>query len=87
LINTGKTVVYCPVCEREVVLTRKNFDHIYHEILCFMVILTCGLGFFVYLALKYSKKKDRCPNCETQFDLKSLPNVIIKEETKVSSTN
>jgi len=87
LINTGKTVVYCPVCEREVVLTRKNFDHIYHEILCFMVILTCGLGFFVYLALKYSKKKDRCPNCETQFDLKNLPNVMIKEETKVSSTN
>ncbi|MHA1197462.1 MAG: LITAF-like zinc ribbon domain-containing protein [Promethearchaeota archaeon] len=87
MINTGKTVVYCPVCEREVVLTRKNFDHIYHEILCFMVILTCGLGFFVYLALKYSKKKDRCPNCETQFDLKNLPNVMIKEETKVSSTN
>jgi len=52
-----------------------------------MVILTCGLGFFVYLALKYSKKKDRCPNCETQFDLKNLPNVMIKEETKVSSTN
>jgi len=67
--------VYCPTCERMVELRRKNFEHIYHEILCFSVLLTCGLGFFLYLILKYSKKKDRCPNCETKFDLNNLPKI------------
>jgi hypothetical protein len=75
MINTGKKIVYCPVCERDVTLHRKNFDHIYHEVLCFMVMLTCGFGFFIYLILKYSKKKDRCPNCEMRFNLNNLPEV------------
>jgi len=72
IIITGKNTVYCPVCQRKVVLRRKNFDHVYHEVLCFMVLLTCGLGFFIYLALKYSKKKDRCPSCETKFNLETI---------------
>ncbi|MFX0058035.1 MAG: LITAF-like zinc ribbon domain-containing protein [Candidatus Hodarchaeota archaeon] len=84
MIITGKKTIYCNVCEREVVLRRKNFDHIYHEVLCFMVMLTCGLGFFIYLILKYSKKKDRCPNCETQFDLNNLPEKKILEIEKKS---
>jgi len=41
--------------------------------------MTVGLGFFVYLFLKYSKKKDRCPNCEAQFDLKKLSDNKILE--------
>lgn len=65
--------VYCPTCEREVELRRKNFDHAYHEILCFMVILTLGLGFLIYYILKYSKKPNTCPNCESVFDLDNLP--------------
>ena len=65
--------VYCPTCEKEVVLRRKNFDHAYHEILCFMVILTLGLGFILYYILKYSKKPNTCPNCESVFDLDKLP--------------
>ena len=65
--------VYCPTCEQEVVLRRKNFDHVYHEVLCFMVILTLGLGFIIYFILKYSKKPNTCPNCESVFDLKNLP--------------
>ena len=77
---TGKKTVYCPTCEQEVILRRKNFEHMYHEILCFLVIMTVGLGFFVYLILKYSKKKDRCPNCETQFDLKKLSDNKILEK-------
>lgn len=73
--------MFCPTCEREIELRRKNFDHIYHEVLCFMVLLTCGIGFFVYLLLKYSKKKDRCPTCETKFDLHNLQEIeIIKED-------
>lgn len=65
--------VYCPTCEQIVELRRKNFDHQYHEILCFTVILTLGLGFFIYLILKYSKKPNTCPNCESVFDLKNIP--------------
>jgi hypothetical protein len=65
--------VYCPTCEKEVVLRRKNFDHVYHEVLCFMVILTLGLGFIIYFILKYSKKPNTCPNCESVFDLGNLP--------------
>ncbi|MFX1417384.1 MAG: LITAF-like zinc ribbon domain-containing protein [Promethearchaeota archaeon] len=64
--------VYCPTCEEIVVLRRKNFDHAYHEILCFMVILTLGLGFIIYIMLKYSKKPNTCPNCESVFDLNNL---------------
>ncbi|MFX1280772.1 MAG: LITAF-like zinc ribbon domain-containing protein [Promethearchaeota archaeon] len=67
-----KRTAYCPVCEKEVVLRRKTFDHIYHEVLLFMVILTIGLGFIVYFILKYSKKPNTCPNCESIFDLKTL---------------
>lgn len=80
MIVTGKKTVYCPTCEQEVILRRKNFEHMYHEILCFLVIMTVGLGFFVYLILKYSKKKDRCPNCEAQFDLKKLSDNEILEK-------
>jgi len=65
--------VYCPTCEEIVTLRRKNFDHVYHEILCFMVILTLGLGFIIYFILKYSKKPNTCPNCESVFDLNNLP--------------
>ena len=76
----GKNTVYCPTCEQKVELRRKNFEHIYHEILCFSVILTAGLGFILYLILKYSKSKDRCPNCEAQFDLNNLSESKILEE-------
>ncbi|MHA1254784.1 MAG: LITAF-like zinc ribbon domain-containing protein [Promethearchaeota archaeon] len=75
-----KKTVYCPTCEQNVILRRKNFEHIYHEILCFSVILTMGLGFILYLILKYSKTKDRCPNCEAQFDLNNLSDSKILEK-------
>ncbi|MBY9015790.1 MAG: LITAF-like zinc ribbon domain-containing protein [Candidatus Lokiarchaeota archaeon] len=80
MIITGKITVFCPTCEQNVVLRRKNFEHIYHEILCFSVILTAGLGFILYLILKYSKKKDRCPNCEAKFDLNNLIDCEILEK-------
>lgn len=44
-----------------------------------MVLLTCGLGFLVYLILKYSKKKDRCPYCETKFHLQTLEPITQKQ--------
>jgi hypothetical protein len=39
-----------------------------------------GLGFILYLILKYSKPKDRCPNCEAQFDLNNLSDNEILEK-------
>ena len=62
--------VYCETCERVVVLRRKNFDHMYHEVLCFLTIATLGIG---YLILRFMKKKNTCPHCETEFDLDNLP--------------
>ncbi|MFX1256492.1 MAG: hypothetical protein ACFFAN_01430 [Promethearchaeota archaeon] len=66
-----KIVVYCGTCGHYVELQRKKFDHIYHEVLCFLMLT--GIGILVYLILKYCKKKNTCPNCETKFDLKNLP--------------
>ncbi len=66
-----KIIVYCETCECEVELQRKSFNDIYHEFLCFLVLT--GIGFIIYLILKYKKKKDTCPNCESKFDLRNLP--------------
>ncbi|MFX1571300.1 MAG: hypothetical protein ACFFB0_00985 [Promethearchaeota archaeon] len=68
MIKKSKKLVYCDVCEREIVLHRKNFDHIYHEVLCFMVLLTLGFGFIIYFILRLFQPWV-CPNCEKQFDL------------------
>ncbi|MFW9951304.1 MAG: LITAF-like zinc ribbon domain-containing protein [Candidatus Thorarchaeota archaeon] len=73
MISLAKREIYCPICEKRVILKRKNIDRLYHEVLCFGVLLTAGLGIIVYLILKYSKKKNYCPNCETKFDLNNVP--------------
>jgi len=73
-----KGSIFCPVCDRNIKLIRANFDHIYHELLCFLVILTLGIGLFFVLIVKYLKKKNTCPNCESIFDLESLE--LIKPE-------
>lgn len=80
-------IVYCPTCEKEVELGRKNFDHQYHEILCFLVILTLGLGFIIYFILKYSKKPNTCPNCESVFDLNDLPSKSLNMVESIGSKN
>jgi len=66
----GKKKVWCETCEREVVLRKKNFDHMYHEVLCLLTMMTLGLG---YLILRLLKKANVCPHCETEFDLDNLP--------------
>jgi hypothetical protein len=80
-------IIYCPTCEKEVELRRKNFDHQYHEILCFLVILTLGLGFIIYFILKYSKKPNTCPNCESVFDLNNLPSKGLNMVQSIGSKN
>ncbi|MHA2036816.1 MAG: LITAF-like zinc ribbon domain-containing protein [Promethearchaeota archaeon] len=78
-MRKAKRTVYCPTCEREVVLRRKNFEHQYHELLCFLVILTLGVGFIIYYLLKLSKKPNTCPNCETEFDMDTHKEIIINK--------
>ncbi|MFX1236819.1 MAG: hypothetical protein ACFFAS_08180 [Promethearchaeota archaeon] len=66
----GKKTIYCDVCDQNVSLRRKQFEHKYHEILCLTMIVTFGMS---YLILRYIKRKDTCPNCQTRFDLDNLP--------------
>ena len=71
-----KRIVFCETCEREVELRRKDFEQKYNEIICFLTLFTLGLG---YVILKYIRKKDTCPFCETRFDLKKLKEVESKQ--------
>ena len=66
-----KHIAYCDTCEKFVELRRKSFDHMYHELLCFMFLSVVLIP--VYFILKYRKKKNTCPHCESVFDLKNLP--------------
>jgi len=70
-----KRIVYCETCEREVELRRKDFEQKYNEIMCFLTLFTFGLG---YIILKYIRKKDTCPYCESRFDLKKLKEIDLK---------
>ena len=83
MVYITKKKVYCETCEREVVLRRKNFDHMYHEVLCILTIATLGIGYFI---LRYIKKKNVCPHCETEFDLNNLP-THDPSKTKAIKTN
>ncbi|TFG07872.1 MAG: hypothetical protein EU539_03885 [Promethearchaeota archaeon] len=75
MIITVKRIVYCETCEREVELTRRHFNQKYNELLCFLFLFTFGIG---YLILKFTKKKDTCPFCETRFDLNSPDIKVLK---------
>ena len=71
-----KRIIYCETCEREVELRRKDIEQKYNEIVCFLTLFTLGIG---YIILKYSRKKNTCPYCETKFDLKNLPTKPVME--------
>ncbi len=42
----------------------------YHEVLCLLTVATLGIGYFI---LRFMKKKNTCPHCETEFDLENHP--------------
>ncbi len=52
---------FCPRCNHRVLLARKQFETCQAIILLFFT----GIGFFIYLAVYYNKKKDRCGHCDT----------------------
>jgi ribosomal protein S27AE len=56
---------FCPRCNQNVLLTRKDFD----TCLAIILLIFTVIGFFIYLAVYYSRKEDRCTHCGTQITL------------------
>ena len=61
-MSTKNSTGFCPRCQQQVLLTRKEFDT------CLAIILIfTGIGIIIYLAVYYGKKGDRCVHCGTQI--------------------
>lgn len=54
---------FCPRCNQQVLLVRKQFN----TCLAIVLFIFTVIGFFIYLAVYYSKKGDRCMYCGTQI--------------------
>jgi len=63
---TSNPTGFCPRCNQNVLLTRKDFDTCLAIIL---LIFTAGIGLIIYLAVYYSRKEDRCAHCGTQITI------------------
>ena len=62
-MSTKNPTGYCPRCQQQVLLTRKDFD----TCLAIVLLLFTGIGFIIYLVYYYGKKEDRCVHCGTQI--------------------
>ncbi len=60
---TSTITGFCPRCNQQVLLARKEFD----TCLAIVLLLFTVIGFFIYLAVYYNKKEDRCVHCQTQI--------------------
>ncbi|MFW9877269.1 MAG: zinc-ribbon domain-containing protein [Candidatus Thorarchaeota archaeon] len=60
---TNNPTGFCPRCNQNVLLTRKEFD----TCLAIILLIFTVIGFFIYLAVYYSRKEDRCVHCGTQI--------------------
>ena len=63
---TSNPTGFCPRCNQNVLLTRKDFDTCLAIIL---LIFTAGIGLIIYLAVYHSKPEDKCVHCGTQIIL------------------
>ncbi|MHA2393974.1 MAG: zinc-ribbon domain-containing protein [Promethearchaeota archaeon] len=70
---TSNPTGFCPRCDQQVLLTRKDFD----TCLAIVLLIFTGIGFFIYLGYYYSKKEDRCVHCGTQIEI-SKPQKLIQ---------
>ncbi|MHA1984942.1 MAG: hypothetical protein ACW967_11345 [Candidatus Hodarchaeales archaeon] len=64
-MSTKNPTGFCPRCQQQVLLTRKEFD----TCLAIVLLLFTGIGFIIYLVVYYGKKEDRCVHCGTQIAL------------------
>ncbi|MHA1985549.1 MAG: zinc-ribbon domain-containing protein [Promethearchaeota archaeon] len=62
-MTASRPTAFCPRCNQQVLLVRKQFE----TCLAIVLLLFTGIGFFIYLAVYYSKKEDRCVHCGTQI--------------------
>ncbi|MHA2010296.1 MAG: hypothetical protein ACXABO_20905 [Promethearchaeota archaeon] len=64
-MSTKNPTGFCPRCQQQVLLTRKEFD----TCLAIILLIFTGIGFLIYLAVYYGKKEDRCVHCGTQITI------------------
>ena len=60
---TSSPASFCPRCNQQVLLVRKQFD----TCLAIVLLIFTVIGFFIYIAVYYNKKEDRCVHCGTQI--------------------
>jgi hypothetical protein len=61
-MSSSTPIGYCPNCQQNVLLKRKDID------VCLAIILllfTAGIGLLIYLIIYYSTEKNRCIHCGT----------------------
>lgn len=68
-MTTTNPTGFCPRCNQQVLLTRKDFD----TCLAIILLIFTVIGFFIYLAVYYSRKEDRCTHCGTQITISQSP--------------
>ena len=68
-MTTNNPTGYCPRCKQQVLLTRKDFD----TCLAIILLIFTVIGFFIYLAVYYSRKEDRCTHCGTEITISQSP--------------
>ncbi len=62
-MSTSNPTAFCPRCNQQVLLARKQFD----TCLAIVLLVFTVIGFFIYLAVYYSNTEDRCVHCGTQI--------------------
>ena len=80
---TKNTVGFCPRCNQQVLLTRKDID------ICLAVVLlifTAGIGLLIYLAIYYSKGEDRCMHCGTQVTRYNIQSSYIPSQNQFQTS-
>jgi len=62
---TSNPTGFCPRCNQQVLLKRKDFD----TCLAIILLIFTVIGFFIYLAVYYSRKEDRRIHCGTEINI------------------
>ena len=62
-MSASSPIAFCPRCNQQVLLVRKQFE----TCLAIVLLLFTVIGFFIYLAVYYSRKPEFCIHCRTQI--------------------
>jgi len=83
LMTTRNAVGFCPRCNQQVLLTRKDID------VCLAIVLlifTLGIGLLIYLAIYYSKAEDRCVHCGAQITRYNIQSSYIPSQNQFQTS-